>query len=69
MIKQINQGGSDMRGERGKYLILACRLIRMKYTRHNEEASANGAQVRANTARERLKPAAGSASRTQAGRD
>lgn len=41
----------------------------MKYTRHNEEASANGAQVRANTARKRLKPAAGSASRTQAGRD
>lgn len=69
MIKQINQGGSDTRGEGGKYLILACRLIRMKYTRHNEEASANAAQIRANTARGRLKPAAGSASQTRAGRD
>ncbi len=54
---------------KGKYLILTCRLIWMKYTRYNEEASADGVWVRASTARQRLKPAAGSASRTRARRD
>lgn len=58
MIKEINQVGSDERGERGKCLILPCRLIRMKYTRCNKEASVHGARVQANTAEEeRLKQA------------
>lgn len=58
MIKEINQVGSDARGERGKCLILQCRLIRMKYTQCNKEASVHSARVQANTAEEeRLKQA------------